>query len=93
MEYVDAENTKRRPIMIHRAILGSIERFFGILTENYMGAFPVWLAPVQCRLLPVNAACEEFCEGLLAQLKGAGVRAEMVRPQSCRHVCTGAARR
>lgn len=87
MEYVDAENTKQRPIMIHRAILGSIERFFGILTENYMGAFPVWLAPVQCRLLPVNAACEEFCTGLLDQLKAAGVRAEMVRAPA-RPICS-----
>ncbi len=49
MEYVDAENKKLRPIMIHRAIFGSLERFFGILIESYAGAFPIWLAPVQVR--------------------------------------------
>jgi hypothetical protein len=79
IEYVDADNVKKRPIMIHRALLGSIERFFGILTENYAGAFPVWLAPLQCRLLPVNAECEAACQGLLGKLKDARVRAEMVR--------------
>ena len=47
MEYIDSANTKQRPIMIHRAIFGSLERFFGILIENYAGAFPLWLAPVQ----------------------------------------------
>jgi hypothetical protein len=49
MEYIDANNTKQRPIMVHRAIFGSLERFFGILIENYAGAFPLWLAPVQVR--------------------------------------------
>ena len=49
MEFVDANNTKQRPIMIHRAIFGSLERFFGILIENYAGAFPLWLAPTQVR--------------------------------------------
>lgn len=51
MEFVDANNTKQRPIMIHRAIFGSLERFFGILIENYAGAFPLWLAPTQVRVL------------------------------------------
>eukprot|EP01025_Chloroclados_australasicus_P026768 TRINITY_DN26588_c1_g2_i1.p2 TRINITY_DN26588_c1_g2~~TRINITY_DN26588_c1_g2_i1.p2 ORF type:complete len:172 (+),score=13.82 TRINITY_DN26588_c1_g2_i1:1-516(+) len=77
MEYIDRENNRQRPIMIHRAVLGSIERFFGILTENYAGAFPLWLAPVQVRLLPVNAKCEDYCADLLRQLKDSGVRAEM----------------
>eukprot|EP00879_Flechtneria_rotunda_P011070 GHRR01011566.1.p1 GENE.GHRR01011566.1~~GHRR01011566.1.p1 ORF type:complete len:561 (+),score=151.97 GHRR01011566.1:184-1683(+) len=54
MTYVDANGAKQRPIMIHRAIFGSMERFFGILVENFAGAFPLWLAPVQARLLPVN---------------------------------------
>jgi threonyl-tRNA synthetase len=79
MEYTTPENTKERPIMIHRAILGSIERFFGVLTENYAGAFPLWLAPEQVRLLPVNADAEEFCRGVLERLKAARVRATMVR--------------
>lgn len=80
MTYIDSENEKQRPIMVHRAILGSIERFFGILTENYAGAFPTWLAPVQCRLLPVNAGCEEYCHKLKQTLRSAGVRVELVRP-------------
>lgn len=54
MVYVDSDTSRQQPIMIHRAILGSIERFFGILVENYAGDFPLWLAPVQCRLLPVT---------------------------------------
>jgi threonyl-tRNA synthetase len=54
MVYVDSDTSRKQPIMIHRAILGSIERFFGILVENYAGDFPLWLAPVQARLLPVT---------------------------------------
>lgn len=54
MVYVDSDTSRKQPIMIHRAIFGSIERFFGILTENYAGDFPLWLAPVQARLLPVT---------------------------------------
>lgn len=54
MVYVDSDMSRKQPIMIHRAILGSIERFFGILVENYAGDFPLWLAPVQARLLPVT---------------------------------------
>lgn len=80
MEYVDRENTKQQPIMIHRAIFGSIERFFGILTEDCAGAFSTWLAPVQCRLLPVNSGSEEFCSEYVKRMKAEGIRAEMVRP-------------
>lgn len=54
MTYIGADGTKQQPIMIHRAIFGSIERFFGILTENYAGHFPLWLAPTQIRILPVT---------------------------------------
>lgn len=79
MHYIDRDNNKQRPIMLHRAILGSIERFFGILIENYAGAFPAWLAPVQCRILPVNADCKEHCEKLLRRMKDRGIRADMVR--------------
>jgi hypothetical protein len=62
MTYVDANAAKQRPIMIHRAIFGSMERFFGILVENYAGAFPLWLAPVQARLLPVNDAVVPYVQ-------------------------------
>eukprot|EP01024_Parvocaulis_polyphysoides_P034364 TRINITY_DN30408_c0_g1_i1.p1 TRINITY_DN30408_c0_g1~~TRINITY_DN30408_c0_g1_i1.p1 ORF type:complete len:372 (+),score=51.49 TRINITY_DN30408_c0_g1_i1:150-1118(+) len=78
MLYTDSENQKKRPIMIHRAIFGSIERFFGILVENYAGAFPVWLAPVQCRLLPVTTEVVEGCEKIAERMRLAGIRAEVV---------------
>eukprot|EP00803_Ostreobium_quekettii_P009557 evm.model.scf_85EXC.15 EVM.evm.TU.scf_85EXC.15 scf_85EXC:113633-120711(+) len=77
MSYVDADNAKRRPIMIHRAIFGSIERFFGILVENYAGAFPLWLAPVQCRLLPVTDAFTDFAKAVASQMRDVGIRAEV----------------
>src|SRR5262249_59382477 len=54
LEYVDTDGQPKRPVMIHRAIFGSFERFIGILTEHYAGAFPTWLAPVQARVLPVS---------------------------------------
>lgn len=65
MEYVDADGVRQRPIMIHRAVLGSLERFFGVLIENYAGEFPLWLAPVQLRLLPVTdneVRCAFVCD-------------------------------
>ena len=62
LSYIDQNNEKQRPIMIHRAIFGSLERFFGILTENYAGAFPVWIAPVQVRLLPVTDTVDEYIQ-------------------------------
>jgi len=79
LEYVDAEGQRQRPIMVHRAIFGSIERFFGILTENTAGDFPYWLAPVQLRLLPVVSEAEAFCEEVVARAKKAGLRAELDR--------------
>lgn len=78
MEYTDSDNAKQRPIMIHRAIFGSVERFMGILIEDCKGAFPAWLAPMQCRVIPVTASCEESCQSLVDELKAAGCRAEMV---------------
>jgi threonyl-tRNA synthetase len=75
LEYVAADGSRQRPIMIHRAIFGSLERFFGIMTENYAGDFPFWLAPEQIRLLPVTDEVRPYAEGVLAQLKAAGVRA------------------
>jgi threonyl-tRNA synthetase len=75
LEYVAADGTRQRPIMIHRAIFGSLERFFGIMTENYAGDFPFWLAPEQIRLLPVTDEVRPYAAGVLARLKAAGVRA------------------
>jgi len=79
LEYVAADGTRQRPIMIHRAIFGSLERFFGIMTENYAGDFPFWLAPEQIRLLPVTDEVLPWAEELLGQLKAAGVRASLDR--------------
>ena len=78
LEYVASDNTRKRPIMLHRALMGSLERFFGVLVEHYAGAFPTWLAPVQVRVLPVAAAHEEYAAGLVARLKAEGFRADLV---------------
>ncbi|KAG2446313.1 hypothetical protein HXX76_000901 [Chlamydomonas incerta] len=78
MHYFDDAAARQRPIMIHRAIFGSLERFFGILIENYMGAFPLWLAPVQVRLLTVNDGLAEYANGVAAAMRKAGVRCEVV---------------
>jgi len=77
LEYVAADGSRRRPIMIHRAIFGSLERFFGIMTENYAGDFPFWLAPEQIRLLPVTDEVLPWARELLEQLRAAGVRASL----------------
>ena len=77
MEYVAADGSRQRPIMIHRAIFGSLERFYGILIENYAGDFPLWLAPIQIRLLPVSEAQREYGETVAATLKQAGYRVEV----------------
>jgi threonyl-tRNA synthetase len=78
MEYVGADNSRHRPIMIHRALLGSIERFFGILIEHYAGAFPTWLAPLQARVLPVSDEHTPYAESVVARLTEAGFRADLV---------------
>ncbi len=77
LEYVAADGSRQRPIMIHRAIFGSLERFFGIMTENYAGDFPFWLAPEQVRLLPVTDEVRPFAEEMLGQLSAAGIRASV----------------
>jgi threonyl-tRNA synthetase len=77
LEYTAADGTRRRPVMIHRALFGSIERFFGILTEHYAGAFPAWLAPVQVVGIPVADEHVSYLEGVAAQLKSHGVRVEV----------------
>jgi threonyl-tRNA synthetase len=79
LDYVAADGSRQRPIMIHRAIFGSLERFFGIMTENYAGDFPFWLAPEQIRLLPVTDEVQPYAEQLLKQLKDVGVRATIDR--------------
>jgi threonyl-tRNA synthetase len=79
LEYVSAEGTRERPIMVHRAIFGSLERFFGILTENCAGDFPFWLAPTQMRLLPVTDAAQIYCQEIARKAKKAGIRVEVDR--------------
>lgn len=78
LEYTDKEGGRPRPIMIHRAVLGSIERFFGILVENYAGAFPLWLAPVQLRLLPVSDDFVPYCQEVAAAMRAEGLRVEIM---------------
>ncbi|OFZ83478.1 MAG: threonine--tRNA ligase [Bdellovibrionales bacterium RIFOXYD1_FULL_53_11] len=77
MTFVDQDGKEKRPFMIHRALLGSLERFFGVLIEHYGGAFPVWLAPVQARLIPISDSHSGYCKEFLAKLKAAGLRAEV----------------
>lgn len=77
LEYTAADGTRQRPVMIHRALFGSIERFFGILTEHYAGAFPAWLAPVQVVGIPVADEHVPYLEEVAAQLKSYGVRVEV----------------
>jgi threonyl-tRNA synthetase len=76
MEYVGQDNARHQPIMIHRALFGSVERFFAILLEHYAGAFPTWLAPVQVRVLPVRDDHADYAREVRALLAAAGVRAE-----------------
>ena len=78
LEYIGADNARHRPIMLHRALFGSIERFFGVLLEHYAGAFPTWLAPVQVRVLPVAAAHEEYARTVEHSLAEAGIRVDRV---------------
>jgi threonyl-tRNA synthetase len=78
LEYVGADNARHRPIMLHRALFGSVERFFGVLVEHYAGAFPTWMAPVQARVLPVAEAHQGYAEQVVAQLRSAGLRADLV---------------
>jgi threonyl-tRNA synthetase len=77
LEYTAADGSRQRPVMIHRALFGSIERFFGILTEHYAGAFPAWLAPVQVVGIPVAESHVAYLEDVAAQLKARGVRVEV----------------
>ena len=77
IEYIGADGEKHRPIMIHRVIFGSVERFIGILIEHYAGKFPVWLSPVQVKLLPVSNKYIVYAEQVLEELELSGIRVEM----------------
>jgi threonyl-tRNA synthetase len=77
LEYAASDGSHARPVMIHRALFGSIERFFGVLTEHYSGAFPPWLAPVQVMAIPVAEPFTDYLFGVVAALKAAGIRAEV----------------
>ena len=78
LEYVGTDSGRHRPIMLHRALFGSVERFFGVLVEHYAGAFPVWMAPVQVRVLPVAGTHQDYAERLVARLESEGFRADLV---------------
>jgi threonyl-tRNA synthetase len=77
LEYIGEDNKPHQPIMVHRALYGSIERFFGILIEHYAGAFPIWLAPVQAIVLPITDKQNDYAKGLVKQLEEAGIRATL----------------
>ena len=77
LTFQDSEGNRSRPYMVHRAILGSLERFFGVLIEHYAGAFPLWLAPVQAMVIPIADRHLEYARGVQAQLSGAGFRADV----------------
>jgi threonyl-tRNA synthetase len=74
MTFVDSDGVEKRPYMIHRALLGSIERFFGVLLEHYAGAFPLWLAPEQVCVIPVSEIFNGYANEVLQELKSQGIR-------------------
>lgn len=77
MTYIGEDGEKHRPVMVHRTVFGSIERFIGILTEHYAGAFPAWLAPVQAMIIPITSAQADYADEIAKKLKEAGVRVEV----------------
>ena len=76
LEYVGADGEKHRPVMLHRVVLGSIERFIGVITEHFAGKFPLWLSPVQAVILPISERHHEYAQKLQAELEAAGLRVE-----------------
>jgi threonyl-tRNA synthetase len=76
LTYVGADGNRHRPFLVHRALLGSLERFFGVLIEHYAGAFPIWLAPVQVVVLPITDAVHPYARQVVERLQAAGVRAQ-----------------
>jgi len=79
LEYVDSDQSRKQPVLIHRAIYGSLERFIGILTEHYKGHFPLWLAPVQAKILTITDKQLDYAESIMKKLKECGVRVELDR--------------
>ena len=77
LSYIDSNGDKKTPILIHRALFGSFERFIGIITEHFAGAFPAWLSPVQVKVLPISDNQKEYAEKVVAELKAAGLRVEL----------------
>lgn len=77
LEYTGSDGEKHRPIVIHRAIFGSIERFIGILIEHFAGKFPTWLAPIQVKVLPISDKFNNYCEKVIEKLESSGIRSEM----------------
>src|SRR5215472_13931478 len=77
LEYVAEDGTRKRPLMVHRALFGSMERFFGVLIEHYAGAFPLWLSPVQVAIIPISEKHTEYGQKVAQQLKDAGVRVHL----------------
>ena len=77
LEYIGADGEKHRPIMIHRVVFGSIERFIGILTEHFSGAFPTWLAPVQVKFLPIADRHADYAREIMEKLEAKGIRCEL----------------
>lgn len=74
--YIGTDNQRHRPVMIHRVVFGALERFIGIITEHFAGSFPLWLAPVQVKILPIVDSCREYCDKLAARLDAEGIRYE-----------------
>ena len=77
LTYIGADNQKHRPVMIHRAPFGSMERFCGVLIEHFAGAFPTWLNPEQVRVMTISEKADDFAQGVFAKLKAAGLRATL----------------
>ena len=77
LEYVGEDGQKHRPVMIHRVVLGSIERFIGVITEHFAGAFPTWLAPVQVKVLPLTDRTAQVCDNIASELDELGLRVEV----------------
>jgi threonyl-tRNA synthetase len=86
LTYVGADGGRHRPVMLHRVILGSIERFLGVLVEHYAGAFPVWLAPVQAILLPITDRVHAYAQELAQEMRHADLRVDIdLRPETLRY--------
>ena len=77
LEYTGEDGEKHRPVMVHRALFGSVERFFGVLIEHYAGAFPLWLAPVQVGIVPISEKHLVYAEQVKAKLEAAGLRVDL----------------